>query len=157
VGRQTTATDSHSQTCLQTFFLSPYLWWENNRTTPACWKTYWNCISFALGGLLFFVCVSNFVLLSVSPLKRQLQNNIWDTISRIGGWGTNTKEKNKTEISLHLNLEVFIFYFLFFLFYFIYFFFHLLIFLFLFLSLLFLFFIFNPLSVALMSFQLTVD
>jgi hypothetical protein len=30
------------------FFLSPYLWWENNQTTPACWKIYWNCIAFEL-------------------------------------------------------------------------------------------------------------
>jgi hypothetical protein len=38
---------------------------------------------------------------------RQLQNNIWGTISRIGGWGMNTKII-KTETLLHLNLEGFL-------------------------------------------------
>jgi hypothetical protein len=126
------------------FSLSPYLWWENNRTTPACWKTYWNCIAFELGTLcgLFFWC--SFVLFYVIPLMRQLQNNIWGTISRIGGRGMNTKII-KTETSLHLNLEGFIFYFI--LFYFIYFF-SFCYFLFSFLSLFFLFFIFNPLCLS---------
>jgi hypothetical protein len=117
-GRQVTAADSHSQTCLQTlFFLSPYLWQENtelhlhteNLLKLYCiwtWDTVWVCF--------FFVC--GFVLLYVSPLMRQLQNNIWGTISRIEGWGTNTKII-KIEISKHLNLEVFSFYFV--LFYFI--------------------------------------
>jgi hypothetical protein len=45
---------------------------------------------------------------------RQPQNNIWGTISRIGGWETNTKII-KNETLLHLNLEIFLFYFLFFL------------------------------------------
>jgi hypothetical protein len=59
---------------------------------------------------------------------RQLQKNIWDTISRIGGWGMNTKII-KTEILLQMNLEIFFFiYFLF----------------------------SNPFSVSLMPFQLTV-
>jgi hypothetical protein len=110
VGRQATAADSHSQTCLQTFF-SLYLWWENNRTTPACWKTYWNCIAFelgTLGGLFFFWC--SFILLYVFPLMRQLQSNIWGIICKTVAWGTNTKIL-KTETLLHLNLEVFIFYF----------------------------------------------
>jgi hypothetical protein len=102
---------------------------------------------------VFFLC--NFVLLYASRLMRQLQNNIWGTISRIGGWGTNTKII-KTENSFHLKLEVFIFYFV--LFYFIlYIFFLSFTYFFLFLSLLFLFFIFNPLSVSLMPFQLMVD
>jgi hypothetical protein len=90
---------------------------------------------------------------------RQLQNNIWGTISRIGGWGMNTKII-KTETSLHLNLEIFLnFYFIYFLFYIILYIFFLSFtyFLFLFLSLFFLLFIFNPLSVSLMPFQLTVD
>jgi hypothetical protein len=122
VGRQATATDSHSQTCLQTlFFLSPYLWRENNQITPACWKTYWNCIAFELGtlcGYFVCVCVCSYVLLYVSPLMRQLQNSIWGIISRIQCWGKDTKII-QTETSLHLNLEV-VFYFLFFiLFYFI--------------------------------------
>jgi hypothetical protein len=49
---------------------------------------------------------------------RQLQNNIWGTISRIAGWEMNTKII-KTEISLHLNLEVIFYFLLFILFYFI--------------------------------------
>jgi hypothetical protein len=80
-----------------------------------------------------------FVLFYFSPLMRQLQNNNWGTISRIGGWGTNTKII-KTETSLNLNLEnfyllicLFIYlYFIYFLIFnlilFIYIFFHLLIF-----------------------------
>jgi hypothetical protein len=77
--------------------------------------------------LVFVLC--SFVLLYVSPLMRQLQNNIWGTISRIGGWGTNTKII-KTVISLHLNLE---FFFLMYIFSFIYLFFiFILIFLFIF-------------------------
>jgi hypothetical protein len=102
VGRWATASDSHSQNCLQTLFIfSPFLWLDNNQTTPACWKTYWNCIAFELRTLCgVFFC---FVLLCFawfgffSPLMRQKQNYFWDTISRIGGWGTNTKII-KTEI-----------------------------------------------------------
>jgi hypothetical protein len=52
------------------------------------------------------VCVSGFVLFFVTPLMRQLQNNIWGTISRTGVWGMSTKII-KTEISLHLNLQGF--------------------------------------------------
>jgi hypothetical protein len=127
VGGQATATDSHSQTGLQTlFFLSPYLWWENNWATPACWKTYWNCIAFEhgtlCGVLVLFPFLCGFVLFYVTPLMRQLQNNIWDTVSRIGGWGMNTKII-KTETSVHLNLEVCSFYILFYIY--IHFFFHL--------------------------------
>jgi hypothetical protein len=51
------------------FFLSPYLWWENNWTTHACWKTYWNCIAFelrTLGGL--FLCVCAVLFHFMSPL-----------------------------------------------------------------------------------------
>jgi hypothetical protein len=87
------------------------------------------------------------------PLKKKLQNN-WGTISRIGGWGTITKII-KTETLLHLNLEILFIYLLFVLFYFMYFLFTY--FLFLFLPLFFLFFSFNPLSVTLMPFQLTVE
>jgi hypothetical protein len=59
------------------------------------WNTLW-CFSFfcLVGFCLFF-----------SPLMRQ-QNYFWDTIPRIGGWGTNTKII-KTETLLHLNLEIF--------------------------------------------------
>jgi hypothetical protein len=91
----------------------------------------------------FCVCVYSFVLLYVSPLLRQLQNNIWGTISRTAGWEMNTKII-KTEISLHLNLEGFFFLF-FILFYFILFiyFFSFTYFLFLFLSLFLSFFYFQ--------------
>jgi hypothetical protein len=105
--RWATASDSHSQNCLQTFFfLSLSLWWDNNWTIPACWKTYWNCIAFELGTLCggFFVLCC-FVLF-FSPLMRQWQNYFWDTISRTGGWGTITKII-KIETLLHLNLEIF--------------------------------------------------
>jgi hypothetical protein len=59
-GKQATTSDSHSQTCLQTLFFSfrsPYLWWDNNQTKPASWKTYWNCIAFELGTLCGFCFV----------------------------------------------------------------------------------------------------
>jgi hypothetical protein len=141
VGRQATAANSHSQNCFQTLFfsfLSPYLWWDNNRTTPACWKTYWNCIAFELGkicGSFFVLCSS--VLFYFFPLMRQLQNNIWGTYSRIGGWGMNNKII-KTETLLYLNLEILKnLYYLFIFFIYI----HFIIYLFLFL-----FFIFNLLS-----------
>jgi hypothetical protein len=77
VGRRATVADSHSQNCLQTLFFSfllPYLWWDNNQTTSACSKTYWNCIAFELGILcrgLFVLC--GFVLFYFSPLMRQLR------------------------------------------------------------------------------------
>jgi hypothetical protein len=63
---------------------------------------------------------------------RQLQNNIWGTISRIRGWGMNTKII-KTETLLHLNLEILFIY----LYYFIY------IYFFSFICFLFLFYLFN--------------
>jgi hypothetical protein len=63
-------------------------------------------------GFLFFVF--SFFCLSVcfiflfffSPLMKQWTNYFWDTISRIGCWGTNTKII-KTETLLHLNLGIF--------------------------------------------------
>jgi hypothetical protein len=64
LGRWATASDSHSQNCLQTLFFSPYLWWDNNLTTPACWKTYWNCIASELGTLC---CVLVFLLVWFFP------------------------------------------------------------------------------------------
>jgi hypothetical protein len=121
------------------FSLSPYLWWENNHTTPACWKTYWNGIAFEHGTLCRF-----FFFIYVTPLMRQLQNNIWGTISRIGGWRTNTKIIN-TETSLHLNLDfffLFYYYFLFssiFFFIYIHFFFPLILFIFILMFILFIF------------------
>jgi hypothetical protein len=78
----------------------------------------------------FVVVLCSFVLFYFSPLMRQLQNNIWGTNSRAGGWGMNTNII-KTETLLHLNLEFFLFLFLL---YFIY--------IFLFFYFLFLFFIF---------------
>jgi hypothetical protein len=36
---------------------------ENNETTPACWKTYWNCIAFELGTLCWFFFFLFFFLL----------------------------------------------------------------------------------------------
>jgi hypothetical protein len=56
VGRWATATDTIHRTVYRLFFLSPYLWRENNWTTPTWWKTYWNCIAFELGTLCLFVC-----------------------------------------------------------------------------------------------------
>jgi hypothetical protein len=53
------------------------------------------------GGFFCFVSFGFF-----PPLMRKQQNYFWDTISRIGGWGTNTKI-SKTETVLHLNLEDF--------------------------------------------------
>jgi hypothetical protein len=55
--------------------------------------------------LYFFLCLICFGGF-FSPLMRQWQNYFWDTISRIGGWGTNTKII-KTETLLHLNLDIF--------------------------------------------------
>jgi hypothetical protein len=70
---------------------------------------------------------------------RQLLNNIWGTISRIGGWGMNNKII-KIETLLHLNLEVFIYFYLFILYLYFY-----------------IFIFFYPLSVSPMPFQITVD
>jgi hypothetical protein len=83
-GRWVTASDRHSQNYLQTLFFL-FLWWEHDSTRTACWRTNWNCIAFELG---IFCFVLFFVF---SHLMRQWQNYVWDTISRIGGWGTNTK------------------------------------------------------------------
>jgi hypothetical protein len=107
-GRWAAASDNHSQNCLRTLlFFSLLLWWDNNLTTPACWKIYWNCIALELGtlcgvwfGLVFF------------PLW---WDYFWDTISRIGGWGTNTKII-KTETLLHLNLEIYFYFYFYFIF-----------------------------------------
>jgi hypothetical protein len=112
-GRWATASDSHSQNCLQTLFFSPFLWWDNNWNTPACWKTYWNCIAFELGKLYGVFVLFCFAWLGLvwffSPLMRQWQKCFRDTISRIGGWGTNTKII-KTKTLLHLNLGIFEFF-----------------------------------------------
>jgi hypothetical protein len=105
-----------------------YTWMLKNLLKLYCiwtWDTLWVCVCVCV-----CVCMCSFVLLYVSPLMRKLQNNIWGTISRIGGWGTNRKII-KTEISLHLNLEGFFnyyFLFCFILVFYTYFFYHLLIF-----------------------------
>jgi hypothetical protein len=154
----------HSQNCLQTllfcfFFLSPYFWWENNRTIPPCWKTYWNCIAFELGTLCGFFCFLFFFLVQFcstlcipfdeTTTEQHLRHHLQET-------ETDTKII-KTETSLHLNLEVFFFLF-FILFYFIFIYITFIyLFLFLLLSLIFLSFIFNPLPVSLRPVQLTVD
>jgi hypothetical protein len=91
-GRQSTAADSHSQTWLQTLFFSLSLPLMRKQLNYTCmlknllkrycistWDNLWICLFF-----LFFFSY-------VTPLMRQLQNNIWGTISRIGGWGTKPK------------------------------------------------------------------
>jgi hypothetical protein len=95
-------------TCMLKNLLKLYCIWT--------WDTLW--------GFFVLFCLCGSVLFYFSPLMRQLQNNIWGTISRIGGWGMNTKII-KTETSLHLNLEfffIFIFCLFLFLFFNIYFF-----------------------------------
>jgi hypothetical protein len=135
-GRQATAADSHSQTCLQTLcFLSPYLWWENNWTTPACWKIYWNCIAFELGtlcGFFFFLVLCGFVLFYVTPLM----NNYRTSEAPSPGLEAEGRTPKLLRLKLHCIWTWRFFSFL---------------------SLFFLFFIFNLLSVSLMPFQLTVD
>jgi hypothetical protein len=118
-GRRATAADSHSQSCLQTLFFSslPLMRQQPNYTCMLknllklyciwTWDTLW----------CFFVCLFSVVLVFFffwffSPLMRQWQNYFWGTISRIGGWKTNTKII-ETETLLHLNLEIFFFIYLF--------------------------------------------
>jgi hypothetical protein len=75
-GRQATATDSHSQACLQTFFFS--LPTFDGKTTELhlhaekLTETVWH-LNLGHCGAFFFLC--SFVLLYASPLMRQLQNN----------------------------------------------------------------------------------
>jgi hypothetical protein len=120
-GRWATASDSHSQNCLQTlFFLSlPLVRQQLNYTCMQknLLKLYCMWTLNTLWG--FFFVLSCFVLLC-SPLMRQQQSYFWDTISMIGDLGTNTKII-KTATLLHLNLEIF---YLFIYFSFIYFNFH---------------------------------
>jgi hypothetical protein len=95
-GRQATATDRHSQNCLQTLFFSLSTFDEKTTelhlhaeklTETVLHLNFGHCWLF----FLFFYALCGFVLFYFSPLMRQLQNNNWGTISRIGGWGTNTK------------------------------------------------------------------
>jgi hypothetical protein len=149
-GKWPTAADSHSQNCLQTLFFSLFLWWDNNWTTPACWRTYWNCIAFELGTLcgVFFVLCS-FVLFwffqSVSPLMRHPQSYVWSTISRIGSWRMNTKIIKMKLYCIWTWRFIYIYFFIY------------LFFIFILFIYLFIFFIFNPLSVSLMPCKLMVD
>jgi hypothetical protein len=112
VGRWATASDSHSQNCLQTlsFFLFSF-----DETTIELYlhaeKLTETVLHLNLGHFVgfFFVlcCFVWFGLVWVfSPMMKQWQNYFWDTISRIVGWRTNNKII-KTQTSLHLNLENF--------------------------------------------------
>jgi hypothetical protein len=90
-GRQATATDTILRTVSRLFFFLffslPLMREQPNYTCRLkkllklyciwTWDTWWG---------FFFVCVYSIVLLYASPLMRQLQNNIWGTISRIGDW-----------------------------------------------------------------------
>jgi hypothetical protein len=78
--------------------------------TPEIWKTYWNCIAFELGTLCSVFLFG--LVWFFSTLMRQWQNYFWDTISRIGSWGTNTKIF-KPKTLFHLNVEIFFIYFFF--------------------------------------------
>jgi hypothetical protein len=116
VGRWATASDRHSQNYLQTLF-SPFLWWHNNRTTPGCWKTYWNCIAFEFGTLCgaFLYC---FVLFGFFHLW-------WDnnrTTSETPSPGLEAEGLTPKLLKLILNCiwTWRIFYFFIFIFYFIY-------------------------------------
>jgi hypothetical protein len=161
VGRQATAADTILRTVSRLFFfLSPYLWWENNRTIPACWKTYWNCFAFELETLcgVFFWC--SFVLLYVSPLIRQLQKT---SEAHLQDWRLRQTPK-LLRLKLHciwtrrFFFSIFDFVLLYlYIYIYIYIYISFTYFLFLFLSLLFLFFIFNLLTVSLRPVQLTVD
>jgi hypothetical protein len=89
--QKATASDSHSQNCLQTLFFFPFLWWDNNYTCMLknllklyciwTWDTLWCFFCFVLFCFLFFF----------PPLMRQWQNYFRDTISKIGGWVTTPK------------------------------------------------------------------
>jgi hypothetical protein len=85
VGRQATAGDSHSQICLQTLFFS--LPTFDEKTTELhlhAEKLTETVLNLNLGHFVGFFCLfvlfcfvlCSFVLLYVSPLMRQLQNNI---------------------------------------------------------------------------------
>jgi hypothetical protein len=132
VGRQATAADSHSHNRLQTFFFLFSLPTFDETTTKLCLhaeKLTETILHLNLGHLVgfFLFCA---VLFYFTPLMRQLQNNIWGTISRIGGWGTNTKIIIAFELGDFLYVFIYLFIY---------------------------FFIFNPLSVSLMPFQLMAD
>jgi hypothetical protein len=95
----------HSQNCLQ---FSPYLWWEKNRTTPACCKTSWNCIAFELGtlcGFLFFLVVCGFVHFMLPLWWDNYRPTSEAPSPELETEGQTTKLLRQT--SLHLKLEVF--------------------------------------------------
>jgi hypothetical protein len=75
-GRQATAADSHSQTCLETLFFSlPTFDEKTTKLHLHAEKLNETLLHLNLGHFVgFFLCIS--VLLYASPLMRQLQNNI---------------------------------------------------------------------------------
>jgi hypothetical protein len=78
-GRQATAADSHSQICLQTFFSS--LPTFDEKTTELhlhAEKLTETVLHLNLGHFvgIYFLVLCSFVLFYVTPLMRQLQNNI---------------------------------------------------------------------------------
>jgi hypothetical protein len=163
-GRQATAADSHCKNCLYTLFFShpPLMRKQLNYTCMLknllqlyciwTWDTRWF--------IFFFFCLCAVLFYFMHPLWWDNYRTTTEVPSLALEAETDTKII-KTEISLHLNLEGFFFLLLLILFFFILFIYiYFLSFtyvLFLFLPLFFFFFIFNPLSVSLMPFQLTVD
>jgi hypothetical protein len=112
-GRWATASDRHSQNCLQTLFFFLFFFSFDETMTELELEAEGLKFHLNFGFLLCFVFVFYLFFLFVcfgfgffSPLMRQWLNYFWDTISRIGGWGTNTKII-KTETLLHLNLGIF--------------------------------------------------
>jgi hypothetical protein len=114
-GRQATATDSHSQTCLQALFFFSLPTFDEKATELHLHaeKLTETVLHLNLGHLVGFfflfvqfcstLCLSFYETTTEQHLRHHLQD-----------WRLRDDTKIiKTEISLHLNLEVFIFYFLF--------------------------------------------
>jgi hypothetical protein len=79
VDRQATATDSHSQNCLQTLFFSlPTFDEKTTKLHLHAEKITETVLHLNLGHFVgfFLLLLFSFVLLYASPLMRQLQNNI---------------------------------------------------------------------------------
>jgi hypothetical protein len=112
---QPTATDTIHRTVSRLFFfLSPYLWRENNQATPACWKTYWNCIVFELCGVFLFFVFCFFVCADLFYFMRPLWWDNYKTTSEEPSPGLENETDTKiikTETSLHLNLQGFVYFF----------------------------------------------
>jgi hypothetical protein len=113
-GRWASASDSHSQNCLQILLFLPSFDETTTKLHLHAEKLTETVLYLNLGHFVVFYLFG----LVFSPLMRQPQYYFWDTISRIAGWGTNTKII-KTETLLHLNLKIFKFLFIY-LFYFIF-------------------------------------